>query len=71
MLGPGNGTIRRGALVGICVALLEEECHCEVKQFNSPPGCLAVSLPKFAMVIVSLHSSRNPKTHNNTITERL
>jgi hypothetical protein len=53
------------------VALLEEECHCEVKQFNSPPGCLAVSLPKFAMVIVSLHSSRNPKTHNNTITERL
>jgi hypothetical protein len=28
MLDPGSGTIRRCALVGVGVALLEEECHC-------------------------------------------
>ena len=28
LLGPGSGTIFRCGLVGVGVALLEEECHC-------------------------------------------
>jgi hypothetical protein len=28
MLGPGSGTFRRGTLVGVGVAFLEEVCHC-------------------------------------------